>query len=120
VGVFSTWTTDGPVTLNGTQGPNNGWLVVIVAAFALGWTRSMARGAWVGIIGVLGAALAIAWTAIESWLDSRDTFGASAGHGLVLVVAAGVALGATAVASAVDRVQRGRSAQLSGGGRSAP
>jgi hypothetical protein len=105
VGVFSTWTTAGPVTLNGTQGPNNGWLVVIVAAFALGWTSSMARGSWVGIVGVLGAAAVMAWTAIESWLDSRDTFGASAGHGLVLVVAASVALGATAVVSAVDRVQ---------------
>ena len=43
VGVFLTWTTDEPVTLNGTQGPNNGWLVVIVAAFALGWTWSMAE-----------------------------------------------------------------------------
>ena len=31
VGVFSTWLTDGPVTLNGTQGPNNGWLVVLIA-----------------------------------------------------------------------------------------
>ena len=38
VGVFSTWTNDGPVSLDGTQGPNNGWLVLIVAAFALGWT----------------------------------------------------------------------------------
>ena len=31
VGVFSTWTVAGPVTLNGTEGPNNGWLVVILA-----------------------------------------------------------------------------------------
>ena len=38
IGVFLTWTADDPVTLNGTQGPNNGWLAVIVAAFALGWT----------------------------------------------------------------------------------
>jgi hypothetical protein len=30
VGVFSTWTEVGSVTLNGTQGPNNGWLVVIL------------------------------------------------------------------------------------------
>src|SRR4051812_23349960 len=29
VGVFSTWASYGPVSLNGTQGPNNGWLVVI-------------------------------------------------------------------------------------------
>jgi hypothetical protein len=35
VGVFCTWTTDGPVSLNGTQGPHDGWLVVIVAVPAL-------------------------------------------------------------------------------------
>ena len=77
VGVFSTWASDGPVTLNGTQGPNNGWLVLIVAAFALGWTRSMTRGSWVGVAGVLGAAVVMAWTAIENWRDNQDVLGAT-------------------------------------------
>ena len=67
--------------LDGTQGPNNGWLVLIVAAFALGWIRSMARGSWVGVLGVLGAAVVIGWTAIENWLDSRDVLGATAATG---------------------------------------
>ena len=78
IGVFLTWTTDEPVTLNGTQGPNNGWLAVIVAAFALGWTWSLRRGSWFGIAGVLGAATVIAWTAVENWLDNRDVIGATA------------------------------------------
>ena len=31
VGVFVTWVADGPVRLDGTQGPNDGWLALIVA-----------------------------------------------------------------------------------------
>jgi hypothetical protein len=105
VGVFSTWTTDGPVTLNGVEGPNNGWLVVILAAFALAWTGSMTRGSWLGIMGVLGASLVMIWTAVENWLDGRDVFGASAGHGLVLVVAASAVLAGLAIRAAVLRVR---------------
>ena len=105
IGVFLTWTSDEPVTLNGTQGPNNGWLAVIVAAFALGWTRSLRRGSWIGIAGVLGAAVVVAWTAVENWLDNRDAFGATASYGLVVVVAASVVLAAAAVATAVQRAR---------------
>ena len=110
IGVFMTWTTDGPVTLNGTQGPNNGWLVVIVAAFSLGWTWSLARGSRVAMAVVLGAATLIAWTALENWLDNREALGASASYGLVLVVVASVVLGGTAVASAVQRARAGERA----------
>jgi hypothetical protein len=108
VGVFSTWTVAGPVTLNGTQGPNNGWLIVILAAPALAWARMMERGSWVGVIGVLGAALVMCWTAVENWLDNRETLGASVGHGLLLVVAGGIALGATATVRGVELVQAAR------------
>ena len=109
IGVFSTWTDDGPVTLNGTQGPNNGWLIVIVAAFALGWTRSLVRGSWIGVAGVLGAALVMGWTALESWLDNRAVLGATASYGLVLVVAASVALAGAAIARGVELARRRRS-----------
>ena len=108
IGVFSTWTDDGPVSLDGTQGPNNGWLVLIVAAFALGWARSMARGSWVGVVGVLGSSVVMGWTAIENWLDSRDVLGASASYGLLLVVAASVALGCVAVLRGVELARRPR------------
>ena len=64
--------------LNGTTGSNDGWLVLIVRV-ALGWARSMARGSWTGVAGVLGAALVIGWTAVDDWLDGRDVFGATAG-----------------------------------------
>ena len=109
IGVFSTWTNDGPVSLNGIQGPNNGWLILIVAAFALGWTRSLVRGSWIGVIGVLGAALVMGWTALESWLDNRAVLDATASYGLLLVVAASVALAGAAVARGVELARRRRS-----------
>ena len=86
----------GPTTLNGTQGANNGWLVVILAAPALAWSRMMERGSWIGVIGVLGAAFVICWTAVENWLDNRAVLAASVGYGLVLVVVSSVVLGAVA------------------------
>ena len=108
MGVFSTWTSEGPLTLNGTQGPNNGWLVVIVAAFAIGWIRALARGSWFGVVGVLGVALVMAWTAVESWLDGRGVVGSSAGRGLLLVVAASVVLAGAAVARGAELARAAR------------
>ena len=110
LGVFSTWMEDGPVSLDGTQGPNNGWLVLIVAAFALGWERAMARGSWVGVVGVLGAAVVMAWTSVETWRDSREVLGSTAGYGLLVIIGASVALGGAAVVQGVEMVGRGRSA----------
>jgi hypothetical protein len=106
VGVFCTWTTDGPVSLNGTQGPHDGWLVVIVAVPALFWARSLAGGTWVGVIVILGSAAVIGWTALASWRDSRDVLGASVGYGLVLVLGAVVALAAAGVARGLELVRR--------------
>jgi hypothetical protein len=100
VGVFLTWVADGPVKLDGTQGPNNGWLAAIMAALALLWIRML--GSWVGVIGVLGSGVVILWTALENWLDARATIGASAAPGLVLVLAGSAVLTAAAVAGAVD------------------
>lgn len=102
IGVFCTWTNDGPVSLNGTQGPHDGWLVVILAVPALLWARSMARGSWVGVVGVLGTALVIGWTALTSWRDSREVVDASVGYGLLLVVAASVGLSAVGVACGLE------------------
>jgi hypothetical protein len=108
VGIFTTWTSDGPVRLDGLEGPNNGWLVLIVAAFALGWTRSMTRGSWIGVVGVFGAAVVMGWAAIESWLDARDVTGASPSWGLLLVVAASLALAGSAVARGLELASRSR------------
>lgn len=110
VGVFCTWLTVGQATLNGVEGPNDGWLVVIIALLAIAWARSMECGSWVGVVGVLGASAVIGWTAVEDWLDARDVLGASAGYGLVLVVAASAVLAATAVVRVVELARRPRTA----------
>jgi hypothetical protein len=105
VGVFVTWVADEPIRLDGTQGPNNGWLAVIVAGLALVWIRML--GSWPGVIGVLGSGLVIGWTALENWLDARATIGASAAPGLLLVLAASVVLTAVAVAQGVELARGG-------------
>lgn len=103
--MFSTWTNAEPVTLNGIEGPNDGWLVVIAAGLACLWVRMMSRTGWagaVGVLGVLGASIVICWTAVESWVDNRRVLDASVGHGLLLVLAAGLVLGATAAVRGVE------------------
>lgn len=105
VGALLTWTVDGPVRLSGIEGPNDGWLVLLLALFALGWTRWLARPAWTGIIGVLGASLVIFWTAISAWRDNHDVVGASPGVGVLVVITGSIVLGACAVLTAVRLVQ---------------
>jgi hypothetical protein len=106
VGVFVTWLADGPVRLDGTQGPNNGWLAAIVAGLALLWIRML--GSWPGVIGVLGSGLVVGWTALENWLDARAVIGASPRLGLILVLAGSVALAAVAVVQGVELAQQFR------------
>lgn len=105
VGVFSTWTSAGPLTLNGVEGPNDGWLVVIVALLALVWVRLMVRGSWIGVAGVLGSAAVIFWTAVEDWRDARAVLDASVGHGLLLVVTGSVVLAVAAIVQGVEIVR---------------
>jgi hypothetical protein len=110
VGVFSTWTKIGPVTLNGIQGPNNGWLVVVLAVPTILWARMLERRSWsaaIGVIGVLGASLVMCWTAGENWVDNRDVLDASVGHGLLLVVVASVVLALVAVLRGAELLRAG-------------
>jgi cardiolipin synthase len=107
-GVFCTWTSDGPVSLNGVQGPNNGWLIIIVLGIALGCLRSLARGWWFAVAAVAGVSVVVAWVAIEDWLENRAVLGAQVGYGLVLVLLASVALAGSAVWRGVQLVEAPR------------
>jgi hypothetical protein len=100
VGVFVTWVADGPVRLDGTQGPNDGWLAAIIAGLALFWIRMLRS--WPGVIGVLGSGLVIGWTALEDWLDAHATIDASARPGLALVIGGAALLATVAVVQAVE------------------
>jgi hypothetical protein len=112
VGVFCPWTNAGPVSLNGTQGPNDGWLVLIVLAFTLGCLRSLAHGSWFGVAAVAGFSLVIGWVAIEDWLENREALLADAGYGLVLVLAGSVALAASAVMRGLQLADARRTAPV--------
>ena len=107
VGVFGTWRSAGPVSLDGVDGPHDGWLVVIFAAIALAGAGSAARGAWPGVVLLLVCAAAVVYFPLRNLLDDRDTYGGSSGWGIWLTIAAGVVLGAAAVLAAAARV-RGR------------
>jgi len=88
VGVFCTWLVAGGLTLNGIEGPNNGWLCVLLAGPVALWARMMERGSWVGVVGVLAGALVIGGTAAQGWLDARRVLDAHVSYGLLLVLAA--------------------------------
>src|SRR4029453_2689633 len=101
-GVFCTWLAQDNLTLSGIEGPNNGWLCVLLAAPTVLWARSMERGSWVGVVGVLASALVIGWTATENWLDGRRVLDAGVSYGLLLVLAGCTVLTAVAVVRAVS------------------
>ena len=110
--MFCTWLAEDRLTLSGIEGPNNGWLCVLLAGPAFLWARSMERGSWVGVVGVLAGALVIGWTATENWLDASRVLDTRVSYGLLLVLAASVVLAAVAVVRAVsllrDPGRRGR------------
>ena len=112
IGVFCTWLASDHLTLSGIEGPNNGWLCVLLAGPAFLWARSMERGSWVGVAGVLASALVIGWTAAENWRDAGRVLDTRVSYGLLLVLAASVVLAAVAVVRAVsllrDPGRRGR------------
>lgn len=79
---------------------------VSMAVLALAWSRLLERGSWVGIVGVLGAAIVMGYTAIESWLENRAVLDATVGWGLLVVMAASVLLRATATVRGVKVVRK--------------
>jgi hypothetical protein len=111
LGVFLTWLDDDPIRLEGVQGPNNGWLVVILALLSLWWIRLLERRSWVGVAGLLGTGVVIAWTALENWLDGRVILGADVGPGLVAVLAGAAVLAAAGVLQGLELAREVRHAE---------
>jgi cardiolipin synthase len=117
VGVFCTWLTDGPLTLNGTEGPNNAWLCVLLAGPAFLWATRMEHGSRVGVAGVLACSLVMGWTTAENWVDGRRVLGAGASYGLLLVVAASAVLASAAVFRGLSLLRDPAGARSPGRGR---
>jgi hypothetical protein len=103
VGVFGTWRVAGPASLNGFDGPHNGWLVVIVALISLAGVRPLSRGSWFGIVTVVGCAGVMVFTAVESVVDDAAVIGGRSGWGVWLTTAASVLLGSVGVAVALGK-----------------
>jgi len=107
VGVFGTWRKAGPVSLNGLEGPHNGWLVIIFGLIALAGVGSLSHLSWFGILAVLGGAAVMVFTAIDNLVDDNSTFGGHSGWGIWLTIGASAAVGAIAVVAAIARVSAG-------------
>jgi hypothetical protein len=103
VGVFGTWRSASPVSLDGVEGPQNGWLVIVFGLIALAGVRAVSRGSWLGIVLVLGCAAVMVYAAVSSLAD--DTLGGSSGWGVWLTLVASAGLAALALAAAVERLR---------------
>jgi hypothetical protein len=116
VGVFGTWRSSGPVSLDGFEGPHNGWLVIAFGLIALIGIGSLSRGSRLGIVTVLGCAAVMTSTAVENVVDDNSSLGGSSGWGVWLTVAAAVVLAGAALYAAADRIRGNRPA----GSRTSP
>lgn len=105
IGVFGTWSSSGPVTLNGVQGPHDGWLVIIFGLVALAGVGSLARRGWLGIVTVLGAAAVMLYTALADLVGDHSVLGGSAGWGIWLTIVASLVLGIAALIAAERRIR---------------
>jgi cardiolipin synthase len=104
-GVFGTWRNAGPVSVDGFEGPHNGWLVIIFALIALAGVAPLSRGSWLGFVTVLGSACVMLFTAVENIVDDGEVLGGSSGWGAWLTVAASAVLTGAALFVAVQRVR---------------
>ena len=105
VGVFGTWRNAGPVSLDGFDGPHNGWLVIIFGLIALAGVGSLSRGGWLGVVTVLGCAAVMIFTAVENVVDDNAVLGGSSGWGVWLTIAASAVLAGAALYAVVRRLR---------------
>jgi len=99
-GVFGTWRNVGAVSLDGFEGPHNGWLVIVFALIAVAGVGPLSRGSWLGVATVFGCASVMVFTAVESVVDDNAAVGGDSGWGVWLTIVASVFLGGVAIAVA--------------------
>jgi hypothetical protein len=105
VGVFGTWRSAGDVSLNGVEGPHNGWLVVIFALIALTGVGPLSHGSWPGIVAVFGSAAVMLYAAVIAVVQDGDAVGGRSGWGVWLTIVASAVLAGAAVLAAVRRAR---------------
>ena len=107
VGVFGTWRVAGSVSLDGFEGPHNGWFVIVFALIALAGVGSLVRRSWLGIVDVAGCGAIMVFIAVQNLLDDSDVIGGHAGWGIWLSLGASVVVLATAGVAVAGRLPRG-------------
>jgi hypothetical protein len=107
VGCFGTWRSSGPVTLDGVQGPHNGWLVIVFGLIALIGVGAAARGSWTGIVLVFCCGFVMTYGAVTSLTDDPPVLGGSSGWGVWLTTFASAGLALGAIVAAVRSVRPG-------------
>jgi hypothetical protein len=105
IGAFGTWRNTDAGSLDGLQGPHNGWLVVVFALIALSAVPAMSRGSWPALVAVLGSTVVMIFTAVENVVDDGSVLGGSSGWGVWLTLAASTLLAGAAVATVVERLR---------------
>lgn len=90
VGVFSTWASGDAHTLNGVQGPQNGWLAVIYALIGAAAVRAVSRRSWLGII----ATLLVSAVVLVTVVDNQGVPGFGNGWGFWMTLTGGALLAA--------------------------
>ncbi|MFW2336591.1 phospholipase D-like domain-containing protein [Ilumatobacter sp.] len=107
VGVFTRWTSGDGVTLNGIQGPHNGWIVIVYLVVGVAVARAVGRGSRTAALTAVLVAVVVIVTVLTT--SSVPGFGTAWGYwltflgGVVVVVAAGTAFAARAEQSVHDR-----------------
>jgi hypothetical protein len=102
VAVFLPWTSSGGVRIDGTEGPNDGWLVLIAALAALAWSGALRWGSRLGVVVTFGSGVVILVTALGDWRSAHTALEGSARPGLLVALVAGGVLVAVAVARVLD------------------
>ena len=104
LGVLGTWRNAGAVSLDGLEGPHNGWLVIIFALISLAGVGALVRGSWLGIVTVLGCAVVMIVTAVRNVVSDNDVLHGSSGWGVWLTIGASFVLAGCAILGSVRRL----------------
>ena len=105
LGLFGTWRVAGPVSLDGLEGPHNGWLVLLFGLIALVGAGSPSRGGWLGILTVLGCGGAMLYGAVLGLAEDGDVLGGRSGWGIWLTTVASACVVAVAVGAGGRRIR---------------
>jgi len=108
VGVFSTWAAGSGITLNGVEGPHNGWVVILATLVIACVAVPLARGSWLAIVAAGLVAARVVATVVGT--DSPPDLGRSWGWWVTL--AGALVLVASCGWSIVHRVTAERSGRL--------